>query len=235
MAECLTLKAQAAGASSTAGELRLRSQALAGPRAPAFGEVVAGPEAPSLTIGVTVVGPAATDTLEVDGEGRGSLRLLSLAPGLHHVRVLRAGQPVFATFAELAPTQAELALAVPKLRACTADDLSGVDRRLAAQGAPLPTPVQCARWALARAEPGGVGIASCSRTGCGPFVHWQRRSAPAPFTPLTVDRSRLPSWAGFALAGAGAALATGLVLWQSGALGRGHGAAATLEYGGLNP
>jgi hypothetical protein len=45
----------------------------------------------------------------------------------------------------------------------------------------------------------------------------------------------LPSWAGFALAGAGVLAASSLLLWQAGAFDRGHAASATWEYGGLNP
>ena len=93
----------------------------------------------------------------------------------------------------------------------------------------------CQRFAIVRPEAQGVSVALCGRKGCGPLVHWQRRPKPAPFTPITLGRSRLPGWAGFAIAGAGAALATSLVLWQTGALDRGQRAAGALEYGGLNP
>lgn len=234
LAECLTLQAQAAGAGALSSELRLRSFALEGPRAPAFGEAIGSSHTPA-PVRVTVEGLAASDELEVDGQARGALRTLTLLPGLHHVRVLRRGRLIYAAFEPLAAEQQQLTLAVPAVRACSYDDLSGVDRALAARGARLASAVQCQRWALVRPEPGGVGIATCGREQCGPFVHWQRRPAPAPFTPLVVDRSRLPSWAGFAIAGAGAALATSFVLWQSGALHRGPRAAGTLEYRGLNP
>jgi hypothetical protein len=232
MAECLALQAQAAPGASV--ELRRRSTLLGGPRAPAFGEAVTAAVA-TAELEVAIVGPAAGDELELDGQQRGALRSLRLAPGLHHVRVLRAGRPVYAAFEQLVTDQHELTLPVPQVRPCSYDDLGGVDRARAAQGARLEPPVQCGRWALVRPEPGGVGIASCGPDSCAPFVHWQRRRAPAPFTPLTVDRERLPSWAGFALAGAGAALATGLLLWQSGALDRGPGATSSIVFGEFNP
>jgi hypothetical protein len=235
MAECLALQAQAASGAANL-ELWRQSTVLGGPRAPAFGEAIATTTAgPGAELEVAIVGPAAGDELELDGQRRGSLRSLRLAPGLHHVRVLRAGRLVFAAFERLAADQRQLALAVPRVQACSYDDLASVDRARAAQGVRHDPPVQCARWALVRPEPGGVGVASCGRDGCGPFVHWQRRRASAPFTPLPVDSGRLPSWAGFALAGAGAALATSLVLWQSGALDRGQRAATTLEWGGIDP
>jgi hypothetical protein len=234
LAECLTLEAQAAGAGALSSELRLQSLVLAGPRAPAFGEALGANHEPAPR-SVAVEGLAASDELEVDGQPRGARRLLTLLPGLHHVRVLRGGRLIYAAFEQLAAEQQPLTLAVPPVRACSYDDLAGVDRAVAARGARLANAVQCQHWALVRPEPGGVGIANCGREQCGPFVHWQRRPAPAPFTPLVVDRSSLPSWAGFAIAGAGAALATSFVLWQSGALDRGARAAGTLEYHGLNP
>jgi len=236
LAECLTLKAQAqaAGAGALSSKLRLQSLVLAGPRAPAFGEALGSNHEPAPR-SVAVEGLAASDELEVDGQARGARRLLTLLPGLHHVRVLRGGRLIYAAFEQLAAEQQLLTLAVPPVRACSYDDLAGVDRAVAARGARLANAVQCHHWALVRPEPGGVGIASCGREQCGPFVHWQRRPAPAPFTPLVVDHSPLPSWAGFAIAGAGAALATSFFLWQSGALDRGPRAAGTLEYRGLNP
>jgi hypothetical protein len=234
LAECLTLQAQAAGAEPLASDLRLRRLTLEGPRAPAFGEALGSSHAPT-PLSVGVEGLAANDELEVNGQARGRQRKLALLPGLHHVRVLRGGRLVYAGFEQLAAEQQQLTLAAPPVRPCSYDDLAGVDRALAARGGRLPTAVQCQHWALVRPEPGGVGIATCGRDQCSPFVHWQRRSAPAPFTPLVVDGSRLPSWASFAIAGAGAALATSFVLWQSGALDRGPRAAGTVEYRGLNP
>jgi len=96
----------------------------------------------------------------------------------------------------------------------------------------VPPSVTCQRWAVVRVAAPGVDVALCSRKGCGSFVHWQRRTKPAPFVPMAFDRRRLPSWAGFAIAGCGAALATSLVLWQTGALDRGQRAAGTVQYDG---
>lgn len=236
MAECLALQERAAEAEEEpyAAELRARRAALEGPRAAAFGEASGASGASATGATVDIVGLDASDELEIDGQALAGARRAALVPGLHHVRVLRGGRPVFAAFHELAAEQAQLALQVPELRPCSYDDLRSVNREAMAQGGSPPAGVACRRWALARPEPGGVGVALCKGASCGPFVHWQRRAEPGPFVPL-VDRSRLPTWAGFAIAGAGAALATGLVLWQSGALERGPRAAATLEYGGLNP
>ncbi len=236
MAECLSLQAQAAAGhdASHAQALRAQRAALEGPRAVAFGESSSEAPAVARTV-VQIVGLATADELEVDGAWHSPAeRHYELAPGLHHFRVLRGGHPVFATFSQVKADQTELTLAASKLVPCSAEDLSKVDLGLIVAGQPPPPGVTCQRWAVVRLEPGGVGVAMCGRESCGAFVHWQRRK-PAAFTPLVVDRSRLPAWAGFAIAGATAAMATSLVLWQSGALDRGQRAATTLEYGGLNP
>jgi hypothetical protein len=236
MAECLALKAQAAGATPQATEWREQREALEGPRALAFGETQTASPAAGTPLPLALDGLALGDEVEVDGQGqaRGERRV-SLLPGLHHFRVLRAGRPVFAAFRAVQAAEQRLRLEVPPLAPCSHDDLASVDARLLAAGAPPPAGVACERFAIVRPESSGVSVALCGRKGCGPLVHWQRRRKTAPFTPIAIDRSRLPSWAGFAIAGAGAALATSLVLWQSGALDRGQRAAGTLEYGGLNP
>jgi hypothetical protein len=237
MAEYLALKIQASPSAPQVPELRRRRAALEGPRSPAFGE----PDSPGTTAApammVDVSGLAPADELEVDGQvlPTTSARQVSLAAGLHHFRVLRADRPVYAGFHELAADQQVLGLPVPRLIPCSHEDLSPIRPELAAAGAPLPLGVACQRWALVRPQAEGVSVALCGQRGCGPFVHWQRRPKPAPFTPITIDRQRLPGWAGFAIAGAGAALATSFLLWQTGALDRGQRAATTLEYGGLNP
>jgi hypothetical protein len=236
MAECLALQAQAAGATLQGAAWREQRRALEGPRAPAFGEALVALGTTSPERAVLLEGLAAADQLDVDGVARPrGARQLSLVPGLHHFRVLRAGRPVFAAFRRVEVDQASLRLEVPPLVPCSYEDLSTVDARLLAAGAPVPAGVACQRFAVVQPASRGVSVALCSVKGCGPLVKWQQRGRPAPFTPITVDRSSLPGWAGFAIAGAGAALATSLVLWQSGALDRGQRAAGTLEYGGLNP
>jgi len=236
MAECLALKAQAAGATPQATEWREQREAIEGPRALAFAEAQSGASGGHTPMPLVLEGLAAADQVELDGQEQASgERRVNLLPGLHHFRVLRAGRPVFAAFRTVQVVQQALTLEVPPLVPCSHDDLASVDARLLAAGAPPPAGVACERFAIVRPESNGVSVALCGSKGCGPFVHWQRRPKPAPFAPIASDRSRLPSWASFAIAGAGAALATSLVLWQSGALDRGQRTAGTLEYGGLNP
>lgn len=232
MGECWALQAQAARehAPTLALDLEERRQALEGPRALAFGESAPQPAARA-TSTRALAGLAPGDELELDGAPRASgTRQLELAAGLHHVRVFRHGRLVFAQFVVVEPSQKTLDLAVPPLVPCSAEDLETV-----VANQPVPPGVACASWAQVRADSGGgIGVALCHRDHCGAFTHWQRRE-PAPFQPIAVERGRLPSWAGFALAGASVLAASGLVLWQAGAFDHGHPTATTWEYGGLNP
>jgi hypothetical protein len=134
---------------------------------------------------------------------------------------------VFATFAELEPGRPELVLQPPPPVPCDSADLAG------ARDGTVPAGIACRSWARVRPEGEGIRVSLCRQSTCGPFVHWQPRPS-EPFTPIAVERG-LPAWAGITIAGATAALVTGLVLWQSGALDRGQRSATTLEYNGYRP
>ncbi|HTV22989.1 MAG TPA: hypothetical protein VMG12_30070, partial [Polyangiaceae bacterium] len=167
---------------------------------------------------------SATDAHGSPSAGRdGPLDDTALAPGRHHVRVVRAGFPVWSGWVTLTAGRAwELADPTP---ACSTLDLADVSVQ---SGAPEPAPgVRCQRWAIARPSlRGGAEIAECSGSRCGP---WQpARSAP----PVDSGASRAPvagsepgawpRWATWGLVGAGALAATGIVLWQAGAFARGE-------------
>lgn len=234
MAECLALQAQAARAASSPGAAKLEAEraALEGPRAPAFGETFTPPSG-TTELTLEVHGADATDELELDGaRARVGLSRVTLAPGLHHFRVWRGGRPIFATFAQVSPEQKALTLGVPALVPCSVEDLERA--RPVSPRISEPTTVACAQWARVREDGAGIAVSLCQHARCGAFQHWQRRE-PAAFAPISVERQRFPTWAGFALAGGAALLASGVVLWQSGAFERGHPNAATWEYGGLNP
>lgn len=227
MGECLALRAVATREQSPALSVAFeaRRQALEGPRATAFGDM-ATPHQPAPRLDLTVQGLAPLDELELDGAALGTARHVQLAAGLHHARVWRHGRPIFAAFSEVVSEQQALTVDAPTLEPCSAEDLDG--------GGMRPGSVLCPRWAKVRAEPSGIGVAMCEQARCGAFTHWERH-APAPFRPIAAERGGLPTWAGFALAGAGLALATSVVLWQAGTFDRGRPTAATWEYGGLNP
>jgi hypothetical protein len=231
MAECLALQARAASvrAPLRAAWLEARRFALEGPRTDAFGEAPV-PVPPNEPRSVELSGPAPTDELELDGATVAAENgHVPLVPGLHHVRVSRRGRLIFAAFVELPPDARRLALAVPPLVPCSADDFDRVLR-----DASNTAGVRCAHWAKVRSEPLGIGVALCEGERCGNFVHWQRRPAHS-FSPLQSERASVPAWASFAIAGGAALLASGLVLWQSGAFERGHPSATTWQYGGVSP
>jgi hypothetical protein len=230
MSECLALQAQALRerAPARAAALEARRLALEGPRAVAFGEVPiaraeAGDNGEELSL--PVVGLGSQDSLELDGT-RPSAGPVRLLPGLHHVRVWRHDRVVLAAFTEVVREQQALSLSVPALVPCSSEDLES--------GLHAPRGVTCRRWAKVAPEGAGISVTLCERDRCSRPVHWERQEPPA-FAPIAVERSRLPSWAGFAIAGATTLAATGLVLWQAGAFERGRPTSASWEYGGLNP
>jgi hypothetical protein len=235
MAECLALQALAVRPRdpTLADELERSRAALEGPRAAAFGEAAAAVP-PAKRQAIRVTGISHIDRVELDGSELSVSTRAELAPGLHHVRVRRAGRAIFATFLRVQPGQAELPLQAPALAPCSADDLGTVRGADVARGGAVPAGIACERWALVRAEADGIAVALCERSRCGSFVHWQRSAAPL-FTPLPVDRQRLPSWATFAIVGAAAAAATSVVLWQAGAFDSGNPNAASFRYAGVNP
>jgi hypothetical protein len=221
LGECWALQAQAAREQNPARARQLdeRRLALEGPRAVAFGETASN-VVPSSARALDVQGLRDTDELELDGQAFAApVRHVTLVPGLHQARVWRWGRPIFATFTEVSSGQTLLALDVPAVVPCSAEDLQSVPR--APGPVKLAADIACRHWAEVREERGGIGVALCEQSRCGDFVHWQRRAA-APFAPIAVERSHWPPWAGFAVAGATLAVATGLVLWQSGAFDRGQ-------------
>jgi hypothetical protein len=228
MGECLALQARAERDRSPAlaRALDARRAELEGQRALAFGEL-ATDASTAARLSLPVEGLAEHDALELDGVSLGGARRVEVGAGLHHARVLRRGRVVFATFTEVVGEQGTLTLPAPALEPCSAEDLP-----VAVQSAPVT--IACPRWAQVRAEGNGIGVAWCEQQRCGAFVHWERRP-PAPFSPLPRERSGMPAWLGFAIAGATVATASALVLWQSGAFERSRPSAASWEYGGLNP
>jgi len=234
MAECSSLQAQAARATSASQAAALEAQrfALEGPRAAAFGEpATALPVAAAITVDVRGLG--STDELELDGARQAAhVARVSLTPGLHHARVWRGGRVIYASFVQVTGAQESLALDVPALSPCSAEDFA--EMRSANHEGKVPPGIACQRWARVRPDGAGIAVSLCERSRCEAFQHWQRQ-APTPFAPIAVERRGLPAWAGFALAGGAAVVASSLVLWQAGAFERGRPTAATWEYGGLNP
>lgn len=156
----------------------------------------------------------ATDTVFDNGE---ALRPpWALTPGLHHLRVLRQGDLLWAGWHRVDPGATEVMLPVPPPAACSRADL-GTPELLPHDDEPRPAPdVRCARWAVARPAPhGGVELALCERADCGPLRAWRPLAAGRDAHPAaTTDRS-LGAWP-FVGAGAGVLALTGFILWQAG-------------------
>jgi hypothetical protein len=185
-----------------------QAQVLEGARAAAFGEPAEPlrPEAPAAPLRFADVG--ARDVLELDGEPGGNERWVR--PGLHHVRVLRARELVWAGFVEVAVPppggRAELRLGVRPLRACSLEDLAAVE---AGGRAPRPpAAVACPRWLAVRRAFGRLEVADCSRSSCGAFQ---------PLPDASEARPLLPEWAKPVIAGAGTAGVVLGLLWATGA------------------
>lgn len=225
LAECLALRAQLLRARDpqAASELESERAALEGPRAAAFDEPKSAASAAANELSLSVVGLEGLDTLELDGR-EVMARRVALAPGLHHVRVWRAGRPIHAAFLRVEPGQQQLVVSAPPLVPCSAEDLAA-----RASG----HPVACPSWALVRSEGRGVGVSLCRSNVCGAFSHWEERRQ-LPFRPVVAERARFPGWATVAIAGVASAAATSLLLWQAGAFEQGSSSAATFRYDGVN-
>ncbi len=234
MAECLALRAELVRERepSLATELAASRAALEGPRASAFGDAATSPTSSHATELVQLSGLSVVDDVELDGRALPTgARQTELVPGLHHVRVWRAGRPIFAEFTRLGPDQRSLEVAAPPLVPCSADDLAAWNVK-AEGGGPTSARVTCQSWALVREEGSGIGVALCRGARCGAFSHWEKRPA-RPFTATLGERSGAPVWATLAVAGVASVAATGLILWQAGAFERGGPNATTFRYDGV--
>jgi hypothetical protein len=182
------------------------ARALEGPRAAAFGEPAETTPAGAPPVPLRFGDVGTRDVLELDGEPGGKER--SVRPGLHHARVLREGELVWAGFVEVgaSPGQSELRLGVRPVTACSREDLVGVEARA---GSLRPRPgIACARWFALRRAFGGLEVAECSRSNCGAF---QRLPS------VSEERPTLPEWAKPVIAGAGTAGVVLGLLWAAGA------------------
>jgi hypothetical protein len=214
------LRRAAPDGAAAAAELDRQARALEGPRAPSFGTELA-PEAAATSVHVRVKDLDSRDVLELDGASGGAER--TVTPGVHHARVLRAGELAFAGFATLA-TEGDVTLGVRPLVACSTEDLAGVSlegRVVRGTGG-----VRCARYVVARREASRLEVATCTGAAC------------TPFTPLKEPRDKtvagLSPWAFAALATTGAVATILLTTWAAGGFERERPPDKTVfVYGGL--
>jgi hypothetical protein len=198
-------------------EIEARARSLEGTRATPFGAAVSEPAIP--TIHVEIKGLGRRDQLWWDGELHEPS--LDTALGEHHARVLRGERAVWAGWLTVAATTRSVTVRVPRPVACSFEDLEGAriaagtpeDYVVAARG------VRCESWALARpALAGGVEVASCHGSSCGPLIRWERHmGAVYAGPPQPPPGPGFPAWATWSIAGASVLAAGAVVLWRSGA------------------
>jgi hypothetical protein len=220
LAERYALEAHALGNDPAAGERResllARARALEGERAIPAGldsrsaSPYSGVAAAS-ALPIAVAGARPHDRVFVDGVAGASV-----APGRHHVQLYRGAHRVWVGWVD------GDAGAAPRdpTQACSTFDLADV---VSGTEGPRPAPgVHCARWLAARPAPlAGIEVAECALSRCG---HWQAGNGarmPSAAHVQTEDVAAWPTWATWGIVGAGAAVATGVVvLWRTGSFDR---------------
>lgn len=218
---------------------RLRAAALEGERVRPYAAATevhstsSDAEAPIAgTRDVTLTGLARNDTLVWNGSPVATRRL-TVPIGEHHVQVLRAATPIWAGFLLVHAADTEVHVPVAPPRACSRADLAAAsvrgDQVIGSEG------VRCPLWAIARPRATrGIDVALCRRSECGSLMHWQDGFGEPLVRPLHEAHPwRLPPWAGYVAAGVGAAAATGLILWQSGAFEDPEERPRSFSFGGI--
>ncbi|HKO94904.1 MAG TPA: hypothetical protein VJU61_27310, partial [Polyangiaceae bacterium] len=183
-----------------AEELTLRSSALEGSRAPAFGSEAAVPSALPERQPLELLGARPEDEVSIDGSPLSRGR--QLAAGRHHVQLLRAHTSVWAGWVDVG-SPARVQVPDPS-RACQEFDL--LDTDLTAH-APAPAPgVLCERWAVASPDAsGGLRVSLCQGSRCGAWEVLRQGEpgrgggAEAP----VAERNGLPGWVTWGAVGLG--------------------------------
>jgi hypothetical protein len=213
--EARELARDGAPVGSRAEELTLRSSELEGARATAFGTEPsptppALPEQPPLQL----LGARPEDEVSIDGSPHFPGR--QLAPGRHHVQLLRARTRVWAGWVDVgSPPRVQLP---DPSRACHELDLLDTEPT---SPAPTPAPgVLCEHWAVASPDDsGGLRLSLCQGSHCSAW-EVQRHGVPArggAAEAPTAERDGLPGWVTWGALGVGVAAVGALVLWRTGA------------------
>jgi hypothetical protein len=190
----------------------LRAEALDGGRVPGVGEESSTEHPAEAMVTLDPLPDGAQGW--IDGEPI-TARTISFAThrGVHALILTKRGAPVWAAWLDTAAGSSTVHPNALAVAACSADDTERAS--ISPQGIEGQR-VQCQTWvaALAGAGPGEVRVALCKNGHCGPLVDWR---APAPWTQSTkVERARTagwPVWATWTAVGAGAAIATGLLIF----------------------
>ena len=190
-----------------------RAQALDGERVAGIGEqTFASRPAPAT---ITLDGAPRGAGLWLDGEPTTGAVIATLA-GPHVLVVRWDGAPVWATWIEAPPGSSTVRVDAPSSPPCSADDLGRAT--LAGDGIEAAT-VRCDAWVAV--VPGGapstIRVATCAEGQCGALLEW-RASTWTWTPPPPPPRPGWPAWATWGLVGAGAAVATGVVIVAATAL-----------------
>ncbi len=196
----------------------MRAEALDGGRLPGVGERAATAHPSEATVALEPAPSGATIWLD----GRVTLApagVVKTQAGLHALVVAWDGVPVWATWVEAPPGSSTLHVAAAGPAPCSTSD---VGQARVASGTIDAQHVQCAAWvaALPGSKPTSVLVATCEAGRCGAVLEWDA-PAPAGWTwtpPAKPPPGGWPTWATWGLVGAGAVIATSVVLVASGAL-----------------
>jgi len=223
MAEQYRLEAQIARSrgDGRAASWDARADGLEGPRAPAFGESgEPRPAPPRIAVNVTVHGAR---RFEVYWDAVRVGNRVDTTYGEHHLVVFRGRQIGWSGWVSTF-TGGAIDVWVRDAAPCSAEDLAGASGSAVLRddgGSTVAAGVRCERWAMAGngLAPDSVRIAFCHHDECGSFeTEAPPREAVAAARPA--EARGLPAWAWWALGGAGAALATSVVLWRAGVFDR---------------
>jgi hypothetical protein len=195
----------------------MRAEALDGGRLPGVGERAATAHPPDATITLEPVPAGATTWL--DGRATAtSSGVVTTHAGVHSVVITWEDVPVWASWVEAPAGSSTVHLNVAGPTPCSSGDLA-VGR--VAGGTIAAEHVRCGAWvaAMAGPRPSSVLVATCEADRCGALLEWNTpATANWTWTPPPHPPGSWPSWATWGLVGAGAVIATSVVLVASGAL-----------------
>jgi hypothetical protein len=200
-----------------AGRAWTRAQALDGGRTTGIGEEAARTEPAVAAMTVHTVPDGAEAWL--DGAAVGGATGVRTTAGPHLLQVVTRSRPavLWARWLDLGagPNTVDVSA-----RGTTACSLADVSRAVLTGDAVDAQRVRCDDWiAVAPAESGSIRVARCGPGRCGPLLEWR----PSPAWSWTPPRPEpeahaWPAWATWSLVGAGAVVATGVVVVASGLL-----------------
>lgn len=197
----------------------IRAEALDGGRLPGVGERAAVAHPAEATITLEPLPAGATTWLD----GRATVTrsgVVTTHAGLHAIVITWDDAPVWASWVEAPAGSSTVHLPVTGPPPCSSGDLGLA--RVAGGGTIDGEHVRCGAWAAALPgpRPSTILVAVCEADRCGALIEWNA-AAPANWTwtpPPEHPGGGWPTWATWGLVGAGAVIATGVVLVASGAL-----------------